>query len=87
MEIPQEFDNKTKEELYGDIVMLSHYVTKLKGEIENVQAEYKLKNGEVIKQRSEILQLKSLIGHQNIHINNIQQDNNIIDIPYETDRD
>jgi hypothetical protein len=38
MEIPQEFDNKTKEELYGDIVMLSHYVTKLKGEIENVQA-------------------------------------------------
>ena len=88
--IPKEFVDKTKQELYQDIVMLSQYVTKLRNEKEDLQGEVKLKNGEVIKQRGEILKLKSMIGHQNIHINNIEQDNkkDIIDIPYEeTDRD
>ena len=88
--IPKEFADKTKQELYQDIVMLSQYVTKLRNEKEDLQGEVKLKNGDVIKQRGEILKLKSMIGHQNIHINNIEQDNkkDIIDIPYEeTDRD
>jgi len=85
MEIPIEFQSKSKEELYTDIVMLSQYVSNLRKEKEDVDAQLKLKNGEVIKQRGEILQLKSQIGHQNIEINNIQQDLNreTIDIPYE----
>jgi peptidoglycan hydrolase CwlO-like protein len=82
--IPEEFANKNKQELYADITLLSKYVTKLRDDIENNQAEMKLKNAEVTKLRGEILQLKSHIGHQNIQITNIQNDkDNIIDITYE----
>ena len=90
MEIPQEFIEKSREDLYKDIIMLSQYVSKLREEKEDIAGKLSLKNGEVIKQRGEILKLKSQIGHQNIHINNIQQDLNheTIEIPYEeADRD
>ena len=86
--IPKEFSDKSKEELYQDILMLSHYVTKLRGEIENLQAELKLKNGEMIKKRSENFQLKSHIGYQNMQISDLKSPTEIIDINYEeTDRD
>ena len=53
--------------------------------IEQLQSENKLLNGRVIKQRGEILQLKSHIGHQNIRINKIELDKQetIIEIDYE----
>ena len=83
MDIPQEFRDKTKEQLYEDIVVLSAYINKLRGEMEELQAQLKLKNGEVIKKRGEILGLKSEIGHQNIKIQQLNDDkNNIIDIDF-----
>ena len=82
--IPQEFASKTKEELYADITLLSKYVTKLRDDIENGEAEMKLKNAEVTKLRGEILQLKSHIGHQNIEITNLGYTlDNTIDITHE----
>ena len=52
--------------------------------IENLQADNKLLNARIIKQRGEILQLKSHIGHQNLHINNIEQNKiETIEIDYE----
>lgn len=85
--IPQEFANKTQTELYQDIVMLSNYVTKLRNQIEEEQAQNKLKNAQMIKLRGDILKLKSMIGHQNIHISDlveqIKRIDNIEEITYE----
>ena len=85
--LPAEFADKTKTELYQDIVNLSRYVTKLRIDIENLVADGKLKNAQVIKLRGDILKLKSMIGHQNLQIgdlvNQIQQIDNIEDIQYE----
>lgn len=85
--LPAEFANKTKSELYQDILALSHYVTKLRHQVEEEQAQGKLKNAQVIKLRGDILKLKSMIGHQNLHISDlvqqIQQIDNIEDITHE----
>jgi flagellar biosynthesis/type III secretory pathway chaperone len=51
--IPEEFANKTKEELFEDISALSRYVTKLRRDIEELQAQLTLKNGEIIKKRTD----------------------------------
>ena len=85
--LPAEFANKSKTELYQDIVALSHYVTKLRHQIEDEQAQTKLSKAREIKLRDDILKLKSMIGHQNLQIgdlvNQIQQIDNIEEIPYE----
>lgn len=53
--------------------------------IEKLQSELTLERGKVIKQRGDILQLKSHIGHLNMEVQRIQQTNNTetIDITYE----
>ena len=88
-EIPEEFKDKSREELYMDIIMLSNYVNKLKSEIEDLKANLSLKKGEMINKRSENFKLKSELGHQAITINKMKEDkDNIIDINYEeTNRD
>ena len=85
--LPAEFADKTKTELYQDIVMLSNYVTKLRNQIEEEQAQTKLSKAREIKLRGDVLKLKSMIGHQNLHIGDlvqqIQQIDNIEDITHE----
>jgi len=53
--------------------------------IEQLQSDNTLLNGRVIKQRGEILQLKSHIGQQNMLIQKLEYNNNIetIEINYE----
>jgi hypothetical protein len=53
--------------------------------IEDLKSQLTLLNGRVIKQRGEILQLKSHIGNQNILIGTLQNDKEreTIDITYE----
>lgn len=88
-EIPEEFKNKDREELYMDIIMLSNYINKLKIEVDELKGQLHLKNGQAINKRAENFKLKSELGYQAITINKLQQDkNNIIDLNYEeTDRD
>ena len=88
-QIPNEFKDKSREELYMDIIMLSNYVNKLKNEIEDLKANLSLKKGEMINKRSENFKLKSELGYQAITINKMKEDkDNIIDINYEeTNRD
>ena len=85
--IPEEFANKSKTELYHDIEMLSAYISRLRVKLEDQEAETRLKNAQIIKMRGDILKLKSMIGHQNIHIGDlvkqIEQIDNIQDIQYE----
>ena len=88
-QIPNEFKDKSREELYMDIIMLSNYVNKLKNELLDVKANLSLKKGEMINKRSENFKLKSELGYQAITINKMKEDkDNIIDINYEeTNRD
>lgn len=80
-EIPEEFRNKTKEELYGDIVMLSNYVTKLKNEIDELKANLTLQKGEIIKKRTDNFILKSEVGKRNTEIQRLNWErNNVIDL-------
>ena len=88
-EIPNEFKDKSREELYMDIIMLSNYINKLKNELLDVKAKLSLKKGEMINKRSENFKLKSELVYQAITINKMKEDkDNIIDINYEeTNRD
>ena len=53
--------------------------------IEQLQSDNTLLNGRIIKQRGEILQLKSHIGQQNMHIQKLEYNNKqeTIEIDYE----
>lgn len=81
--IPQEFADKSRTELYEDIESLARYVQSLKTQIEDLQGEIKIRDARITKQRGDILQLKSMIGHQNIHINNLETKSETIDVDYE----
>lgn len=79
--IPQEFADKTKQELYQDIAMLSAYVTKLRKDIEELQAQLTLQKGEIIKKRTDNFILKSEVGKRNTEIQRLNnENNNIIDL-------
>ena len=85
--IPEEFANKSKAELYQNIESLARYVQSLRDKIEDEQAQTKLSKAREMKLRGDILKLKSMIGHQNLHISDlveqIKQIDNIEDIAYE----
>lgn len=79
--IPQEFADKTKQELYQDIAMLSAYVTKLRKDIEELQAQLTLQKGEIIKKRTDNFILKSEVGKRNNEIQRLNNEkDNIIDL-------
>jgi len=79
--IPEPFASYDRSRLYNDIVSLATFVEKLKGKIEDVQAEVKLRDSQLQKQRADILKLKSLAGHQNLSIKELEKEiNNIIEI-------
>lgn len=64
---------------------LATYISKLYNTIENLEAEIKLRDAKIMKLKGDIFTLKSMIGHQNIYINNLQSESNIEDTTYEED--
>ena len=79
--IPEPFASYDKGRLYEDIVSLATFIEKLKGKIEDVQAEVKLRDSQLQKQRADIMKLKSLIGYQSLSIKEMKKElNNIIEI-------
>ena len=71
--VPEPFASKHRGELYDDIVSLSRFIEQLKEKINDVHAE--------VKQRADIMKLKSLVGHQNLSIKELEKElNNIIEI-------
>lgn len=62
-------------------IALAHKIHRLQEEIEGLKYQIIILNSKIQIQRGTEMELKALIGHQNIHINNIEQTkNNIIDI-------
>ncbi len=79
--IPQDYQGKSKEEIYKDLDTIAQAYMKQKRVVEDLQAEIKLRDSQLQLQRGDIVKLKSMIGHKNIEIKNLKLDSdNIIDI-------
>tara|TARA_R110000744_G_scaffold286265_1_gene397587 strand:- start:1568 stop:1819 length:252 start_codon:yes stop_codon:yes gene_type:complete len=79
--VPEPYASYDRGRLYEDIVSLATFVEKLKGKIEDVHSEVKLRDAQLQKQRADIMKLKSLVGHQNLSIKELEEElNNIIEI-------
>lgn len=76
-QIPQEFKDKSKVELYQDLEILATHVMRLKETIEDKDAEIKLRDSQLQKQRADILKLKAVIGYQKIEINDLKLESDV----------
>lgn len=65
--------------------MLATYIAQLYDKMENLEAEIKLRDAKIMKLNGDIFTLKSMIGHQNIYINNLNNESNVEDTTYEED--
>lgn len=72
VDIPPEYENKNRFEIYHDLDKVATYAHHLKQQVEDLQAEVKLRDAQLQKQRGDILKLKSWIGVQNIKINDLE---------------
>lgn len=70
--LPDEYKNKNKYEIFSHLEQVATYAHNLKQDIEDLKGEIKLRDAQLQKQRSDILQLKSLIGHQKIEITDLK---------------
>ena len=66
-------------------IALATYINQLYGKIEDLEAQLRLKDAKIMKLKGDIFTLKSMIGHQNIYINNLSNESNIEDTTYEED--
>ena len=82
VKLPDEYKDKNKYEIYTHLEQVSTYAHKLKQDIEDLQAEIKLRDSQLQKQRSDILQLKSLIGHQKIEITDLKLQSEVEDAEF-----
>lgn len=88
VELPEEYINKNKYEIYTHLEQVSIYAHKLKEQIEDLQAEIKLRDLQLQKQRADILKLKSYVGHQNIKIKDLElESDNFIEVSVEEEKE
>lgn len=85
--IPDEYKDANRYEIYHDLEKVSIYAHKLKEQIQDLQAEIKLRDSQLQKQRGDILKLKSIIGHQKIEITDLKlESDNFIDVSVEEEK-
>ena len=70
--IPDEYKDANRYEIYHDLEKVSMYAHNLKQRIEDLEGEIKLRDAQLQKQRGDILKLKSVIGHQKIEITDLK---------------
>jgi hypothetical protein len=80
--IPDEYKNKNKYEIYSHLEKVSEYAHNLKQQIQDKDAEIKLRDAQLQKQRADILKLKSLVGHKNIEIHDLKLQSEIEDAEF-----
>ena len=79
--IPEEYKNKNKYEIYTHLEEVATLAFHQKQLIQDLQAEIKLRDAQLQKQRADILKLKSLVGHKNIEIKDLKlETEDVIDI-------
>ena len=80
--IPDEYKDKNKYEIYDHLEKVSEYAHKLKQQLEDKDAEIKLRDAQLQKQRADILKLKSLVGHKNIEIHDLKLQSEVEDAEF-----
>ena len=81
--LPEQYENANRYEIYSDLEKVSLFCTNLKGKLEDLTAEIRLRDSQLQKQRADILKLKSLVGHKNIEIEDLKLESEVIDITVE----
>ena len=85
VKLPDEYKDKNKYEMYANLEKVATYAHNLKQQIQDKDAEIKLRDAQLQKQRADILKLKSLVGHKNIEIQDLQLEaEDVIDITQTT---
>ena len=85
VKLPDEYKDKNKYEMYANLEKVATYAHNLKQQIQDKDAEIKLRDAQLQKQRADILKLKSLVGHKNIAIKDLQLEaEDVIDITQTT---
>lgn len=81
VKLPEEYKNKNKYEIFTHLEQVATLAHNLKQKVQDLEAEIKLRDSQLQKQRGDILKLKSLVGHKNIKINDLQLEaEDVIDI-------
>jgi len=81
VKLPEEYKDKNKYEIYTHLEQVATLAHNQKQLIQDLQAEIKLRDAQLQKQRADILKLKSLVGHKNIEIQDLQlETEDVIDI-------
>ena len=82
VKLPKEYKDKNKYEIYTHLEQVATLAHNQKQLIQDLQAEIKLRDSQLQKQRSDILQLKSLIGHQKIEITDLKLQSEVEDAEF-----
>ena len=81
VKLPEEYKDKNKYEIFTHLEQVATLAHNQKQKIEDLNAEIKLRDSQLQKQRADILKLKSLVGHKNIKIKDLQLEaEDVIDI-------
>ena len=81
IKLPEEYKDKNKYEIYSHLEQVATYAHNLKQQIQDKDAEIKLRDAQLQKQRTDILKLKSMVGHKNIEIQDLKLEaEDVIDI-------
>lgn len=80
VKLPKEYKDKNKYEIYTHLEQVATYAHNLKQQIQDLNAEIKLRDSQLQKQRADILKLKSMIGHKNIEIQTLKLESDVMDI-------
>lgn len=85
--LPDEYKDKNKYEIYTHLEQVATLAHNQKQLIQDLQAEIKLRDSQLQKQRGDILKLKSIIGHQKIEITDLKlESDNFIEVSVEEEK-
>ena len=82
IKLPEEYKDKNKYEIYSHLEQVATYAHNLKQQIQDKDAEIKLRDAQLQKQRTDILKLKSMVGHKNIEIKDLKLQSEVEDAEF-----
>ena len=82
VKLPDEYKDKNKYEIYTHLEQVASLAHNLKQQIQDKDAEIKLRDAQLQKQRADILKLKSLVGHKNIEIHDLKLQSEVEDAEF-----
>lgn len=80
--LPEEYKDSNRYEIFKDLESVAALATLQKQQLEDKDAEIKLRDAQLQKQRADILKLKSLVGHKNIEIHDLKLQSEVEDAEF-----